>query len=77
MEQEINNDDFLFNKYEGIEKEDCELENDSESLNEIIPRHSIFKKADPDKYLCIELKNNNRVYLKYDENWTIEEVYLC
>ena len=26
--------------------------------------------------ICIELKNNNHLYLRYKDEWTIREVYL-
>ena len=48
--------------------EDLEIEYD-----EIIPE-SVFKFSCQEPFICIELENNNKIYLKYKEHWLIKDV---
>jgi len=73
-------DSFFFNGYEKIEKGHNEIIDNESEINddynyEIIPKGSLFKRThNTGKYLCIELKNNNKLYIKYEEYWTVEDV---
>jgi hypothetical protein len=33
-------------------------------------------KKNRENIICVELINNNKIYIKFDENWTIEKVYI-
>ncbi len=65
---------YEFSEYDIIENENEQNEADLENEYEIYPKESIFKRTDTERNLCVELKNNNKVYIKYEENWTVEDV---
>jgi hypothetical protein len=34
------------------------------------------KDKNRENIICVELINNNKIYIKFDDNWTIEKVYI-
>jgi len=41
--------------------------------DEFVPE-SVFKYSNTESFICIELENNNKIYLKYEQSWSIKDV---
>lgn len=47
----------------------------SDDLNYEPETYSKNNKTKEEKIICIEMKNNNKLYIEYEDNWTIKQVY--
>ena len=60
-----------------INPETNEIEGINQEVDDADYTPIVFNKhlnTNEEKIICIELKNNNKLYIEYQENWTIKEV---
>jgi hypothetical protein len=63
MEEDYLSDSYIMTKYHN---------NDTNEITIDTPK--VFEIISKEKICCIELVNNNKVYIKYELNWTIADV---
>lgn len=61
---------------------DIEMRERKSNIQNYTMRHKSTKKDkiynpnSTDRICCIELKNNNKIYIQYGDKWTIKDVYI-
>lgn len=70
--QSDENNDLIINpETNEIEKSE-EIEDDPDYVPVTYNKHINRKE---ERIICVELKNNNKVYIAYDDSWTVKQVF--